>query len=1155
VKPDDILAALQDLTARERIEFLPAAPVPLSLSSYPPIAKYLLDLKNGSKPETAAEDLFSALCKDLLGFLPTRQVGLTDGFVDFMLPDPTGQPVPLELKLLFQRDGLDALWRGTTNPRNHFAQVKKYLRDHEYLVLTDLRTAWVFGARDFYFENKAFAELPFAEFFARCRETRGVLDTLRRVEDTAEKPELEQQFFEDLKIWFNEFDRVKWTPPELAAESIILLINKLIFARTIEDFGLVPYRFTQDEYARQTRHWEAKGPHRIVPKFLEDFENFFDEYYDTEIFSARIWERLNKDPANLKRFCEKLNFVLGVNVWDQAFSRGIVHYNYRRIDEDIFGKSYEMFLASNRKDEGIYYTPAAITGPMADSLVNSLAGQTVDGICAAVGSQTCDFARAGRLMAQLAEVRVADTACGSGGFLIKVLRAFWRQYQRIDEASAWVSKILKPENGELYLAELPPNVEAALAFRRGQHLDDRRVLIAQILLRHVFGVDKDPGAIEVAKTNIWKEAVKLSPADYNYRLLKTDVVRILPNLELNFAAADSLVDVELEKQALWLGEYHQAELKKLSDLRARYIENPTDHAPLDESLALRAKIRANFIEHFQNENLPCDPAGFALHFWPCWFGPDGKPAKTPGFDGIIGNPPWEGFKPIRKEFVANLYRDKPQFSKMGMDGPAFDQWFEAELKSSAEFASLWRKHEEYYERHKVFFGTRYMHQGTGDWNLFKLFIEGDLLLVRQGGQFSLLVPSGFQTDEGCAALRRWFTTEHRLDELTSFENRGYTVVENGREKTKHIFPDMDSRFKFGFFKVVKGVPTPNDHAFDGRFYLHDPKDVFCPPIRYPVEMIHRFSPHNESFMEFRSQMDYALAAKIRGNRRLLEDFGLTFRRELHMTGDNRFFHKLGGNKLSDGELRLYEGKTIHQFDANFCPATLAVDESEVREELLRKEIFRLAQFIRDQNDGELEGTTLPESREEIEAMLQKLFQQRGFKLQYECERFVYREVASSTNERTIIATIIPQRVCATHTLMYLNPYRYEIDGKGKIQQREVDADALRELLCLANSLTLNFYIRSKVSAHVSAFQFLELPIPDVQPPSRQKLVTSADKLLKNPRDVKERAALEVFIARELYGLSLEDWNHLTATFTFGSGETKAELDEIIRLSLALWIGA
>ena len=630
VKPDDILVAIQELTQREHIEFSPPASDPRPLSVYQPIEKYLLDLKNGSKPESAAEDLFTALCKDVLGFQPTRQVGVMEGYVDFMLSERLGEPLPLELKPLFQRDGPDALWRADANPKNHVAQVKKYLRDHEYLILTDLRTAWLYCARDFFFENKPFADLPFVDFLKSCRDTRSVLDTLRRAEDTAEKPELEQQFFEDLKIWFNEFDKVKWARPELAAESIILLINKLIFARTIEDFGLVPYRFTQDEYVRQTQRWEAKGAHRIIPKFLDEFEDFFDEYYDTEIFSARVWDRLDKDPANLQRFCEKLNFVLGVNTWDQTFSRGIVHYNYRRIDEDIFGKSYEMFLASNRKDEGIYYTPAGITGPMADSLVNSLAGKLVDEICAAVGSQKCDFKRADQLMAQLAEIRVADTACGSGGFLIKVLRCFWQQYQRIDSACAWAQRILKPDNGEMFLAEMPPNVEAALAFRRQHNFDTRRILIAQILLRHIFGVDKDPGAIEVAKTNIWKEAVKLSPADYNYRELKTDVVKILPNLELNFHCADSLVDVELEKQATWLAEYHQAELKKLAELRARYIANPMLHEPLDEALALRKKVRAGFIEHFQTENLPCEPGGFALHFWPCWFEADGKPRVQVG---------------------------------------------------------------------------------------------------------------------------------------------------------------------------------------------------------------------------------------------------------------------------------------------------------------------------------------------------------------------------------------------------------------------------------------------------------------------------------------------------------------------------------------------
>jgi hypothetical protein len=1148
----EILEALREFISRERIEFLPPPAEPQPISNYSPIQKYVLDLKNGAKPETAAEDLFTALCKEVLGFQPTRQVGAGDGWVDFILPERKGEPLPLELKPLFQRAGPEALWRNDANPKHHAAQIKRYLRDHEYLILTDLRTAWFFNARDFFFENKPFAELPFPDFFARCREAGSVLDTLRRAEDTAEKPELEQQFFDDLKIWFGEFDKVKWTPADRAAESIILLINKLIFARTIEDFGLVHYRFTQDEYARFIKLWEPKGAHRVVPKFLDFFEEFFDEYYDTEIFSERIWDRLDKDPANLQRFCEKLNFVLGLNAWDQTFSRGIVHYNYRRIDEDIFGKSYEMFLAANRKDEGIYYTPAAITAPMADSLVNSLAGNLVDEICAAVGSQQCDFARAEGLMAQLAEIRLADTACGSGGFLIKVLRGFWQQYQRIDRACAWVQKILRPENGELYLAELPPNVEAALGFRRRQNFENRRVLIAQILLRHVFGVDKDAGALEVAKTNIWKEAVKLSPADYNYRQLKTDVVRILPNLELNFHSADSLVDAELGNQAAWLAEYHQAELKKLSGLRARYLANPMLHEPLDEALALRKQVRADLLEHFQTENLPCEPAGFALHFWPCWFTPDGKPREAPGFDGVIGNPPWEGFKPVRKEFASGFSGGKPQFNKMGMDGLAFEGWFAEELKTNQEFADRWRERQEYYERHKEFFGRTFRRQGTGDWNLFKLFVERDLSLVRRGGRLSLLVPSGFQTDEGCAELRRWFITEHRLEELTSFENRGYTSLENGREVTRQIFPDVDSRFKFGFFKVVKGAPTPKDHAFDARFYLHDPKEVSTTPIRYAFEMIRRFSPRNESFMEFRSAVDYELATKIRGNYRLLEEFGYTFRRELHMTGDSRFFRKLGPKSAGRGQLRLYEGKMIHQFDASFSPATFVVEEAEVREELLRKEIFRLAQFVREAKLEKLDGKDVPASREELERLLREVFEARGFRLQYEFDRFAYREVARSTDERTIFSTITPKGAVLAHTLMYLVPCSYEVDGKGRLRQTKLADHAALELVALANSLVLNFYIRSKVSAHVSAFQFLELPAPELTASRQQRLADTAARLLKNPRDVKERAALEVFIARELYGLSLDDWKHLTGTFTFGSGPTKEELDEIIRQSLACY---
>ncbi|MBI3852905.1 MAG: hypothetical protein HY298_21840 [Verrucomicrobia bacterium] len=62
---------------------------------------------------------------------------------------------------------------------------------------------------------------------------------------------------------------------------------------------------------------------------------------------------------------------------------------------------------------------------------------------------------------------------------------------------------------------------------------------------------------------------------------------------------------------------------------------------------------------------------------------------------------------------------------------------------------------------------------------------------------------------------------------------------------------------------------------------------------------------------------------------------------------------------------------------------------------------------------------------------------------------------------------------------------------------------------------------------------------------------TAAKLLKDPRDVMERAALEEFIAQERYGLSLGDWQSLTGTLTFGSGAIKQELDDSVRQSQVL----
>ena len=500
---------------------------PPEAAAYAPIAKYRLDLDRNTKPETASEGLFRELAKDVLGVNVFSQIKAGDGFVDFVLPEDNGSAVVLELKPLFQRHSDIELRRYALKPQNHIHQVQRYLREHEYVILTDLREAYLYNARDGLIENTFFASLPFAELLARHVETRSFLDVLRSLEDKVEKPELDRQFFEDLREWFRIFEKIAFTDPAQSAEFIILLINKLIFAKTLEDHGLVPYRWIQDEYERQKERWEPKGAARVIRAFLQSFETFFDEYYDTELFERKIWDHLGRDEDNLERFSRNLEKVLGISRWDDVFKRGIVHYNYRRINEDIFGKSYEMFLAANRKDEGIFYTPAPITTPMADSLVAALFSPLVEKICTFVHQDRCDFAAADDLMAVLANLRIADTAGGSGGYLIKVLRAIWAQYGKIEAALAWMDKI-KIEGGDLL--SLPVGLRAATEFRHRHAFDTKRVLVARILLRHIYAQVPTRLHALIAKTNIWLAIVRLNPTEYHFRRLDSAAGIVFPNL-------------------------------------------------------------------------------------------------------------------------------------------------------------------------------------------------------------------------------------------------------------------------------------------------------------------------------------------------------------------------------------------------------------------------------------------------------------------------------------------------------------------------------------------------------------------------------------------------------------------------------------------------
>jgi hypothetical protein len=535
VNPKEILSELRRLVDQAEIEVNHLLPESGFKSAYEPINTYLDQIQKGTKPETAAEGLFRPLAEIFFNAPLVPQVGLGSGFVDFKLDAKEESSIVIELKPLFHSYSPERLKSFPLEPTAHQSQVQRYLQHSEYLILTDLRDAYLFSARDVWQILKPFKKLPFAELLESAWERRNLLDVVRDAEDGEVRPDLDRAFFKDLQDWFRAFEPVGFKDPAKHDELVIQILNQLIFAKTMEDYSLVRYRQLQDDWERAKEKWKAKGTHRIVRQFLSDFEVFFEDYYDTELFERSIWEELDLDPKNLDRFARLLEAVLGVDEWSKTFQRGIVHYNYRLINEDIFGKSYEMFLAANRKDEGIFYTPAGITTPMADSMVDGLFAPLTDQICGAVGAGKADFATANSLMQKLSAITVADTASGSGGFLIKVLRAVWRHYLQIDESCRWVKSW---QNGG-DLMNTPPNVQQAREFRQQWNFENRRVLVAEVVERHLRATIAD-FIVRIGVTFMFCRAIiPLCGSEMNFRSL-TGTNRAFPDFDEVFGGADQI---------------------------------------------------------------------------------------------------------------------------------------------------------------------------------------------------------------------------------------------------------------------------------------------------------------------------------------------------------------------------------------------------------------------------------------------------------------------------------------------------------------------------------------------------------------------------------------------------------------------------------------
>lgn len=157
-----------------------------------------------------------------------------------------------------------------------------------------------------------------------------------------------------------------------------------------------------------------------------------------------------------------------------------------------------------------------------------------------------------------------------------------------------------------------------------------------------------------------------------------------------------------------------------------------------------------------------------LH-WPLNF-PDVFDRERPGFDVVVGNPPWEEVtieklafyglhEPGLRGISDGLERNDPiaQLDKEHPDWRAELESTQTELATSRSFYSE---------------AGGYELQGVGDTDLYQLFCERYTHLVRDEGRLGVVLPRSALMTQGAAGFRRWLFEHSSVTSVDVILNKG-----------------------------------------------------------------------------------------------------------------------------------------------------------------------------------------------------------------------------------------------------------------------------------------------------------------------------------------------------------------------------------------------
>ncbi|MGI8808891.1 MAG: Eco57I restriction-modification methylase domain-containing protein [Acidimicrobiales bacterium] len=703
---------------------------------------------------------------------------------------------------------------------------------------------------------------------------------------------------------------------------------------------------------------------------------------------------------------------------------------------DLLWQTHE----GGRKGGGVYYTRSELVRHLVRHAVSPAFEAHLARVRALAATDPVGAAE------ELFDFAVLDPACGSAHFLVVVVAELADRVVR-------------------FLGESPlPAVAAAIEHLRagasaGAAIDDVALLRRLVTKRCVFGVDLSPMGAEVAKLSLWLASfvpgLSLAYLDRNVQVGNS----LVGVLDLDGIVADSALFQEPLRQATERAVAAVREVASGQDRSPDEVRESegADIAARDATAGLERLCdiwtAGSFgIEGAQDEarfHAAEIVAGTRLHSWD---GLDARPGQEgwdeiprlmrghrflhwltafpqvfgrerPGFDAVVGNPPWEEVTVEALAFYG-LFRPGIRSLPEGDRAVALD----ALLALRPELAERLARARQRSAAERGYLAAAGYPSMPGDPDLYKFFCARYQALLRNGGRLGVVLPRSAFSASGSAGFREWLfakTTCHRLDFLV---NSGRWAFDSEPRYTVALVAAERAEGTGNHRTVVAGTAMSlaawEDQAASAGLALAP--EAFGPHRTVPL---------------LRTQTEADLLAKLRLGSPFPRGPGGRWRNfavaELHETNDKKLWRD------AETGQPLWKGESFDQYDphgagSRCCPPSDA---------LLRK--------IRKPRPGTYFAPQL-RARRRAGAVLKEL----------SGARVAFRDVSRATDSRTVRAALIPPGVLLTNKA----PYLAFVEGGN---------EARAATLAIMNSLPFDWQARRFVEVNLNFFILEGLVVPDL----------------------------------------------------------------------------